>query len=77
MSIFIAGKLNLLDNSADMKLRGKLASAFSDKLGPLANINPINLIKKYSGAKYCCCKNICNILSSCIGRRNESNSGIS
>ncbi len=46
MSIFIAGKLNLLDNSADMKLRGKLASAFSDKLGPLANINPINLIKK-------------------------------
>lgn len=49
MSIFIAGKLNLLDNSADMKLRGKLASAFSDKLGPLANINPINLIKNTPG----------------------------
>lgn len=49
MSIYIAGKLNLLDNSADMKLRGKLASAFSDKLGPLANINPINLVKNTPG----------------------------
>lgn len=49
MSIYIAGKLNLLDNTADMKLRGKLASAFSDKLGPLSNINPINLVKHTPG----------------------------
>ncbi|MBR1460686.1 AsmA family protein, partial [bacterium] len=34
MSMYIAGKVNLLDNTADLKVRGKLASAFSDKLGP-------------------------------------------
>jgi len=49
MSIYISGKAGLLDNSADMKLRGKLASAFSDSLGPLANINPVNLIKNTPG----------------------------
>ncbi len=49
MSIYIAGKVGLVDNSADMKLRGKLASAFSDSLGPLANINPVNLIKNTPG----------------------------
>ena len=49
MSMYIAGKINLLDNSADMKLRAKLASAFSDKLGPVANINPVNLIKNTPG----------------------------
>lgn len=49
MSLFIFGKVNLLDNSADMKVRGKLASAFSDQLGPLANINPINLVKHTPG----------------------------
>ena len=49
MSMYIAGKVGLLDNSADLKVRGKLASAFSDKLGPLANINPINLVKNTPG----------------------------
>lgn len=49
MSMYIAGKINLLDNSADMKLRAKLASTFSDKLGPVANINPVNLIKNTPG----------------------------
>lgn len=49
MSMYIAGKVNLLDNSADLKLRGKLASTFSDKLGPLSNINPINLVKHTPG----------------------------
>src|SRR5574344_404496 len=49
MSMYILGKMSLLDNSADMKVRGKLASAFSDKLGPLANINPINLVKHTPG----------------------------
>lgn len=49
MSMYIAGKVGLLDNSADLKLRGKLASAFSDSLGPLANINPVNLIKNTPG----------------------------
>lgn len=49
MSLYIAGKVGLIDNSADMKLRGKLASMFSDSLGPLANINPVNLIKNTPG----------------------------
>ena len=49
MSMYIAGDMNLLDNSADLKVRGKLASAFSDKLGPLSNINPVNLIKHTPG----------------------------
>ena len=49
MSMYIAGKVGLLDNSADLKVRGKLASAFSDKLGPLANINPVNLVKNTPG----------------------------
>jgi hypothetical protein len=49
MALYIAGKVGLLDNSADLKVRGKLASAFSDKLGPLANINPVNLIKNTPG----------------------------
>ena len=49
MSMFILGKAGLLDNTADIKVRAKLASAFSDKLGPLANINPINLVKHTPG----------------------------
>ena len=49
MSMYIAGKIGLVDNSADMKTRGKLASTFSDSLGPLANINPVNLVKNTPG----------------------------
>lgn len=49
MSLYIAGDVGLLDNSADLILRGKLGSAFSDKLGPLANINPVNLVKNTPG----------------------------
>lgn len=49
MSLYIKGDVGLLDNSADLILRGKLGSAFSDKLGPLANINPVNLIKNTPG----------------------------
>ena len=49
MSLYIAGKVGLLDSSADMKVRGKLGSMISDSLGPLANINPVNLIKNTPG----------------------------
>lgn len=49
MSLYIAGKVGLVDNSADMKVRGKLGSMISDSLGPLANINPVNLIKNTPG----------------------------
>lgn len=66
MSMYIAGNVNLLDNSADLKLRGKLASAFSDKLGPLANINPINLVKNTPGLNIVAAKTFmifCEVLS--------------
>ncbi|MBR6098692.1 AsmA family protein [bacterium] len=49
LSMYIAGKMNILDNTAEMKVRGKLASAFADKLGPLANINPVNIVKNTPG----------------------------
>lgn len=49
LSMYIAGKMNIIDNTAEMKVRGKLASMFADKLGPLANINPINIVKKTPG----------------------------
>jgi hypothetical protein len=49
MSLYIAGKVGLLDSSADMKVRGKLGSMISDSLGPLANINPVNLVKNTPG----------------------------
>ena len=49
MSMYIFGKLNIIDYSAEMKIRGKLASAFADYLGPLANLNPVNLIKHTPG----------------------------
>lgn len=49
MSMYIAGTMDLLDNSADMKVRAKLASVISDSLGPLANINPVNLVKNTPG----------------------------
>ena len=49
MSMFIFGKAGLLDNSADIKVRGKLAGSVSDSLGVLSNINPVNLIKNTPG----------------------------
>lgn len=49
MSLYIAGKVGLVDSSADMKVRGKLGSMISDSLGPLANINPVNLVKNTPG----------------------------
>ena len=49
LSVHIAGNMNLLSNQADMKLRGRLASQVSDMLGPLAYINPVNLIKNTPG----------------------------
>ena len=52
MSLYIAGKVGLVDSSADMKVRGKLGSMISDSLGPLANINTV-----YSRVKCSCCKN--------------------
>lgn len=49
LSIHIAGNMDLLANRIDMKLRGRLGSQVSDMLGPLAYLNPINLVKNTPG----------------------------
>lgn len=49
MCLHIAGNMNLLSNEADMKLRGKLGSQLSNMLGPLAAVNPVNLVKVTPG----------------------------
>ena len=49
MCLYIFGKFDLLKNEADMKVRGKLASMISNMLGPIAALNPINLVKATPG----------------------------
>ena len=41
--------MNLLNNQANMQLRGRLGSTVSNMLGPLAAVNPINLVKVTPG----------------------------
>ena len=69
MSMYIAGTMNLLDNSADMKVRAKLASVISDSLGPLANINPVNLVKNTPGLNVVAQ----NLLQSSVHRSQKTN----
>ena len=45
MSAYIFGTFNLLNNNADLKLRGKLGSEVTESLGLLAYLNPTNLVK--------------------------------
>lgn len=49
MCMHIAGDMNLLTNEADMKLRARLGSKIADMLGPIAAVNPINLVKATPG----------------------------
>ena len=49
MCLHIAGNYDLLKNEADMQVRGKLGSFVSNMLGPIALLNPINLIKATPG----------------------------
>ena len=49
LTMHIAGDYNLLKNTADMKVRGRLASMISNVLGPIANVNPVNLVKVTPG----------------------------
>ena len=49
MSLHIAGDFNLLENSADMKVRAKLGSVIANLLGPLSQLNPINLVQATPG----------------------------
>ena len=49
LCLYIAGDFNLLENTVDMKVRTKLASMVSNMLGPIAQLNPINLVKATPG----------------------------
>ncbi len=49
MCMNITGDMNLLTNEADMKLRARLGSKIADMLGPIAAVNPINLVKATPG----------------------------
>lgn len=49
MSLYIAGDFDLLKNTTDMKVRAKLGSFIADMLGPIAQLNPINLVKVTPG----------------------------
>ena len=49
MCMNISGGMNLINNQADMKLRARLGSKIADMLGPIAAVNPINLVKATPG----------------------------
>ena len=49
LCVHIAGNMDLIANTADMKLRARMGSQFSNMLGPLAALNPINLVKVTPG----------------------------
>lgn len=49
MSLHIAGDFDLLKNTADMKVRAKLGAVTANLLGPLAQLNPINLVQATPG----------------------------
>ena len=49
MSTYIFGNFDVLNNTADMKLRGKLGSKVADSMGQLAMLNPVNAVKATSG----------------------------
>lgn len=48
MSTYIFGNFDVLKNTADMKLRGKLASKVTNSMGQLAMLNPVNVVKTSS-----------------------------
>ncbi len=50
MCLNIEGNFDILANTTDLRLRGRLASMVSDALGPLALINPINMAKTSIGS---------------------------
>jgi hypothetical protein len=49
MCLHISGDFNLLENTTDMKVRAKLGSVIANMLGPIAQLNPINLVQATPG----------------------------
>lgn len=49
LNLYLIGNMDILKNMLDMKVRVKLGSEISNMLGPIAALNPINLIKSTPG----------------------------
>lgn len=49
MGTYIFGDFDLIKNTIDIKLRGRLGSQVSDSMGPLSMLNPVNLVKATPG----------------------------
>ena len=49
MCLHLSGDFNLLENTTDMKVRAKLGSVIANMLGPIAQLNPINLVQATPG----------------------------
>ncbi len=49
LTLLVFGDYDLVKNVTDMKVRARLASMVSNILGPLANVNPVNLVKVTPG----------------------------
>ena len=49
LCIKIDGNMDILNNELDAKVRGRLGSMVSSVLGPLANVNPVNIVKATPG----------------------------
>ena len=60
MSMFVEGDFSLIDKSADLVLKGRLAPDFSDKLGYLSIINPVNIVDNASELNIIAAKNFAN-----------------
>ena len=49
LALHLFGKFDILKNTADMKVRAKMSSIISNLLGPIAMINPVNLMSSAAG----------------------------
>ena len=49
LNLYLIGDFDILKNTLDMKVRAKLGSEISNMLGPIAALNPINLVKSTPG----------------------------
>lgn len=45
MSLYITGSVNLLNNNANMLVLGRISQDIASLLGPLAQLNPVNILK--------------------------------
>lgn len=52
MNLYVFGDYDILENYTDLKVRGRLASMMSNVLGPIGQLNPVNVVKATPGVNY-------------------------